>query len=221
MATGTVTVRGSALVSAQPDEAELVIEIMAVEKSHEKALANVSRRSETLQKTFTELDIPESARTTSGISLGEEVDWKDGRRHHKGYRATNRVAVRLDDVDLVARLMNQAITQSDATVQGPNWQIAVTNPARVDAFRKAAEDARRRAEAYASALGARLGDVLNVIEPGLVVRTQQEHSLVMPAPVKAGAAPSRLRGGGPPDIQIEPGAQDLGASVEVTFALEQ
>lgn len=223
MATGTVTVRGDALVPGEPDEAHVFLEIKAVEKSPQKAMADASARSDRLRDIFEELGIPAVARATSGISIGEEVEWSSGKRKHLGYHAVNRVSVRLDDVEKVARLMAEATEKCEATVRGPYWQIALANPARVEAFRTAAEDARRKAAAYASALGTSLGDVLSVIEPGLAVRTHQRHEFVpppVPAPVQAAAAPGRAAPPAP-DIQVDAGALDIPASVEVTFALEQ
>lgn len=220
MATGTVTVRGQALVPAEPDEAHVFLEIKAVERSSQKAMADVSERSDRLQEIFEELDIPPLARATSGVSVGEETEWSSGKRKHLGYHAVNRVSVTLDDAQLVARLIGEATERCDAAVRGPRWEIALANPARVEAFRAAAEDARRKAEAYATALGARLGDVLSVIEPGLAVRTQQRHEIV-PAPAAA-PAPQAMSAPAPaPDIQVDAGALDIPASVEVTFALEQ
>lgn len=218
MATGTVTVRGQALVPGEPDEAHVFLQIKAVEKSTQKAMADVSERTDRLQAIFEELDIPPLARATSGISVGDETEWSSGKRKHLGYHAVNQVSVRLDDAATVARLIAEATERCEATVRGPSWEIALANPARVEAFRAAAEDARRKADAYASALGVRLGDVISVIEPGLVVRTHQRHE-VMPAPApmaSPAAAPAPA-----PEVQVDAGALDIPASVEVTFALEQ
>lgn len=219
MASGTVTVRGDALVPGEPDEAHVLLEIKAVEKSPQRAMADASRRSDALQEIFEEVGVPAKARATSGISIGEETEWSSGKRKHLGYHAVNRVSVRLDDTEKVARLIAEATERCEATVWGPQWQIAAANPARAEAFGAAAADARRKAEAYASALGVRLGDVLSVVEPGLVARTQQRHE-IMPA-LPPAAAPGARAAAAPPDIQIDAGALDIPASVEVTFALEQ
>lgn len=218
MATGTVTVRGEALVPGEPDEAHVFLEIKAVERSPQKAMADASARSDRLQEIFEELDIPALARATSGISVGEETEWSSGKRKHLGYHAVNKVSVRLDDAAKVASLIAEATDRCEAAVRGPSWEVARANPARVEAFRAAAEDARRKADAYAAALGVRLGDVLTVIEPGLAVRTHQRHEIAPPpAPAAAPGAVSAR----PPDIQIDTGALDIPAAVEVTFALEQ
>ncbi|MDQ3916759.1 MAG: SIMPL domain-containing protein [Actinomycetota bacterium] len=218
MASGTVTVRGEAVVPGEPDEAQVFIEIKAVEKTPQKAMADASERSARLQAIFADLDIPGSARSTSGITLTEETEWesKSGRRKHVGFRASNRITVRLDDVETVARLVGEATEKCEAIVRGPSWQIALANPARAEAFRTAAEDARRKAEAYATALDVTLGDVLTVIEPGLAVRTHQRHEVMLPPAAAPGSMPAPA-----PEIQVEAGALDIPAAVEVTFALEQ
>lgn len=219
MATGTVTVRGEALVPGEPDEAHVFIEIKAVGKAPQKAMADASERSDELRAIFEELDVPPVARATSGISVGEEFEWSSGKRKHLGYHAVNRVSVTLDDAATVAALIAEATERCEATVRGPSWGIALSNPARVEAFRAAAEDAHRKAEAYASALGAKLGDVLSVIEPGLAVRTHQRHEIV-PPPAPAAAAPAAASSA-PREIPVDTGALDIPAAVEVTFALEQ
>ena len=55
MANGTVTVRGEAVVPGEPDEAHVYLEIKAVEKSPQKAMANASDRSAALQVIFEDL----------------------------------------------------------------------------------------------------------------------------------------------------------------------
>lgn len=50
---------------------------------------------------------------------------------------------------------------------GRFWQLDPDNPVYTEARRLAAEDARRRADAYASALGLGIGAVEWLAEPGL------------------------------------------------------
>jgi uncharacterized protein YggE len=127
----------------------------------------------------------------------------------RGYRATNHVVVRLDAAEMAGRLMNEAVTRAQARVNGPRWRFKLENPARAEACRQAAADARRKAEAYAAALGMRLGPVLRVAESGA------------DSGGEAAALPPMIREGpGPSDMQIEAGRLDVAATVEVTFALE-
>lgn len=210
----TVTVRGQAVVPGEPDEVRLAIELTALFPTPEEALADVAKRSEILESIFDDLDISRTARTTSGVSVREEREYEGGNYLHRGYTASNRVSIRLADSQLVGRLMKEATNQAQARLQGPWWQIALDNPARVEAYREAAADARRKAEAYAEALGARLGTVLTVIEPGL--RREPEHDRVY-----AMAASADMSLEAEPEIEVHAGSLDIPAAVEVTFRLEQ
>jgi uncharacterized protein YggE len=104
----TVTVRGQAMVSGEPDEVRLAIELTSLFPIPEQALADVARRSEILEHIFENLDIPRAARTTSGLSVREERDYEKCLHVHRGYAASNRVSIRLDDPQLIGRLMKEA-----------------------------------------------------------------------------------------------------------------
>ena len=213
--TATVRVRGEAVVPAQPDEVQLAVNVTALEDSLERAMGEVARRSEELEAILDELEVPRSRRVTSGISVGVEREYERDRWRHKGYRASNRVVLRLEDATGLGRLINEATSRAEARIDGPWWRIALDNPARAEACRRAAAQARRKAEAYAGALGARLGEILRVSEPGLGGRLSSgEFPVAAPAvaPVPAAQAP---------EVTVEPGAVDITAAVDVTFRLEQ
>src|SRR5690606_31828422 len=124
-----------------------------------------------LEALLTELGIEPHQWTTTGATVSEKTEWnrQTGEQVHRGYVATNRIAVRLQQPDVIGRLMNEATRRTQAHVAGPWWRVAPSNPAYDAAYRVAAQDARRRAEAYASALGARVGNVLAIKEPGIGV----------------------------------------------------
>lgn len=213
---GTVTVRGEATVPAKPDEVLVAIEVNVLEGTAEAALSEAALRSERLEAALTSLSIPEDRRATAGVTVKEEREYERNRFVSKGYRATNRILIRLDDAAPLGRLIREATEQAQARVDGPWWRVKLENPARVEACRQAATEARRKAEAYAGALGAKLGAVIAVTEPGLARprptgEMGQMRALAATAVV---AAP-------PPEVEVHPGELDVSAAVEVTFALDQ
>ena len=210
---GTVTVQGKAIVAAQPDEVELLLEISHLARSHQDALSEVARRSQALEAIFERLGIQRAEWTTSGVAVAEQNDWENGRQVFRGYRASNRITVRLDDSERIGRLMNEATTEAQAQVHGPTWRVAHSNPARAEACREAALDARRKAEAYVDALGAKLGDILKVSEPGLRYEPPQPAARMMAMKAEAMAAA--------PDLTVQAGELDVSAAIEVTFAIVQ
>jgi uncharacterized protein YggE len=206
----TVTVQGRAVVSGKPDEARLALEITSLDSTPQEALADVAARSEELDKVLDELDIAGEDRTTSGVSVREERQYVKGEYIHRGYTASNQMSVKLDDARIVGRLMREATSRSQVRISGPWWQVALDNPARVEGYRQAAADARRRGQAYVEALGARLGAVASIAEPGLRRFEPQDDHVD-----ESRVAPSA------PAVEVHAGDLDITAMVEVVFRIEQ
>jgi uncharacterized protein len=204
----TVTVRGRAVVPAEPDEATVVLELSSRRQTADAAYGEVAERNAQLRAIFDELGIPAASRSTEGIWVGPHIEYVEGQEEHRGYRALNRVAVRLADADVVARLVQEGVTRADARVQGPAWRIRPDNPAYVEARRLAAENARERAATYAAALGVRLGALERVAETDVA----QDG----PPAVRSFAALDAT-----PQIDVEAGERLVRAAVDVSFVLEQ
>jgi uncharacterized protein YggE len=213
MAAAKVKVRGEGVVSATPDEVAIALEVSVLEKSPEAALAEAGTRSQALDALFEELGIPKASRTTSGVSVAEERAWEKDREVFRGYRAVNRVVVRVPDPSSLGRLMTDAASRSQARIEGPWWKVAPDNPARAEACRQAAADARRKADAYASALGVRLGSVLLVTEPRVGVGPQGKVEFAQMAAARGVQAAA--------DVPVQTGDLDVSAAIEVTFLIEQ
>jgi uncharacterized protein YggE len=210
----TVAVRGEAVVKAQPDEVELLIEVSYLARTPQEALAEVARRSEALTALFDELSIPRERWTTSGVAVEETSEWDQQaqRQVQRGYTASNRVSVRLADASIVGGLLNAATARAQARIHGPWWRVALDNPARAEACRQAALAARRKAEAYATALGARLGNIVEVREPGVEPPRPEPRREMRAMAMKADA---------PAEVTVQAGELEVGAAVIVTFAVEQ
>jgi uncharacterized protein YggE len=210
--TEVVTVQGQAVVSAEPDEAHLEIGINTVARSPQAALTLAAGRSEQLEVLFRELKIPRKARSTSGVLVQERREYVKGKYVNRGYEASNNVTLRLKDPSLIGRLMHEATKRAHASVRGPWWRIARDNPARLEACRQAAADARRRAEAYVEALGGRLGAISQVTEPDVSVRRRSQVGMDMD--VMADMARE-------PQLTVQAGDLDVWATVEVSFQIKQ
>ena len=210
----TVTARGTAVARTAPDEASLELSVEALRPSPGEALADVATRAETLVALCDELGIAPERRVTTGATVGEQVEHdREGRRQHRGYLAVSRLLVRVEEATVAGRLLAESVERADARVAGPWWTVAPDNPARLQACRDAALDARRKAEAYAAALGARLGAIVAVREPG----TRGD----WPPEPRGIAARAMLAEPSAPQPAVEAGELAVSASVEVEWALEQ
>jgi uncharacterized protein len=207
----TVTVRGTASVLVEPDEATLALTLSDVRATADAAFRAVAERVETLERVCDELGVGRRERTTAGLSVQPEVEWVDGRNEPRGFRATSRTTVRVRDAGLLARVLEQAVARAGVQVDGPWWSVDLDNPARLEACRRAAATARSRAEAYADSLGARLGALASVAEPGTVFRHAVHGAQAGLDFASADAAA----------VQVSPGEQAVTAAVELTYELEQ
>lgn len=208
----TVTVRGEAVLRAQPDEAMLWITLTALENDAGEALEDVSRRNDALVALLDELGVAKPDRTTTGVSVHEEFDYPRNGRRSLGHRATARVSARLTDPEPIGRLISRATTELQARIDGPRWQIAADNPVHLQAARHAAADGQRKAQAFAQGVGANLGRIIRLVEPSSEVGD----------PLTRGGGIMAAAAAAPADepMPIEPGEQQVSAAINVTFALE-
>ncbi|HEY3209758.1 MAG TPA: SIMPL domain-containing protein [Actinomycetota bacterium] len=211
---GVVTIRGEARTRARADEVHVILEVSVLEQAVEAALQEAADRSHALDGIFIELGIPEEQRTTSGLLVAEEHDYERGRAVHLGYRARNQIAVRLTDPAIAGPLMRLATERAQVRIQGPWWSIRPDNPALLEACRQAAEQARRKADAYAAALSLRVGSVVSATEPGAGhdgFQPMSGHRYVEFA--AAGAEEG-------PDLELQAGDVEVFGAIDVTFRLE-
>ncbi len=211
----TLAVRGVGVVPGAPDEGVVTIELTATRATESEAYDEVAERNRALVDVYKRLDLSEARRT--GVTVRERTEYDDeGRPRHLGYSAVAVAEVRVTDPETASRLLREAVDVG-GRVQGPRWRIAPHNPARLEACSRAAQDARRRAEAYAGALDLRLGALLEAGEPG--VSTSAGQRAVNLQPMLRSAVVGGLTGE-TAMIDVEPGQFDVVAQLDVTFALE-
>ncbi len=165
----------------------------------------MSTRASALAALLDELGVAKADRSTSGITVAEEFDHTEQGRRSLGHRASSGISVRLTDPDLIGRLVAQATEDLGARIAGPRWLISLDNPVRLEAAREAAADARRKAEAYAQGVGATVGQLIRLSEPG--ERGAEMHF--------GRAARASIE-----SVPVEPGEHDVAASIEATFTLD-
>lgn len=208
----TATTVGSAVVAARPDRAVLRLELVALKPTPSEALAEVAARGEVLSRTLAEDGVAEADRTTGGVALRELREW-DRRREEetfRGHQARTVTVVQIRDLATLGRVVRDVVDQAAARVEGPSWIVDADNPARIEAYRLAALDARRRAEAYAAALGMTLGAVVELSDAPL----RHEPS---PQPRMIGMALAPAAESAP--LPVETGDVVVDATVRASFAL--
>ena len=104
-----------------------------------------------------------------------------------GYRASNRVTIRVRDVAKVANVIDVLVGAGANDIGGINFTVSQPSKHLDEAREKAVADARRKAEIFAKAAGVTLGEPLSISEEGAPAPT---------IPRQDGSAHGRRRGGG-------------------------
>lgn len=212
-----VTASGSAEAKNAADMATLRIGVTSLAKTAKEAQATTSALANRLIQAALAVVPDRKAYQTSDLSLnpeysnppfapggfGGETTPPQGPKL-VGYRATNVLIVRVDDVSKVGALVD-AVTQAGATnVDSIAFGLKDDKAARRQALIDAVKEARAKAEAMAEGLGLRLGDVYSVEESGAIVRPFEMANV------------ARFKGA---DTPVMPGEVTVGANVTVRFRL--
>jgi len=124
-----------------------------------------------------------------------------------GYQATNNVRVTVDDVTVVGRLIDAAVTGGANRITSLRFEARDAETARIEALRRAVQNAHSQAEAMASALGVVLG-------PPLEVHGGAQAPMPPPMPYMEMARMDAMV-----DTPIEAADQTVSANVTIRYAL--
>jgi hypothetical protein len=193
----SVTTSGHGVVTLVPDRATVTAGVHTGAATAADALDRNSKEMNAVvaalkQGGGTELQ-------TQQVSLAPQTD-ENGQV--RSYAADDSVSATAAIADAGA-LIDAAVTAGANTVDGPALSVSGRDAAYRQALAKAVQDARTKADALARAGGFAVGPVSSVAEQSAT-----------PQPVFQAAASAKAL-----STPVEPGTQDIGADVTVTFAI--
>jgi uncharacterized protein len=199
----TVTVTGEATVGVAPDTAIIRIGVSSQEKTAREAGEANARQMTSVLAAIKTSGIAERDIQTSRLSLQPQYDPnKGGTPRLTGFQANNQVTVRIRDIDSLPTVLDRAIGAGANEMSGIEFVVSEQSKLLDQARDDAIVDARRKAELYAKAAGAKLGHVVSISEEG--------PAPPQPRPMQA------MRAGAVP---VAPGEQTLRAIVSVSYEL--
>ena len=197
----TLTVRGQGVALGRPDEVRVVLVVSAYGDDPGAAYDEAAQRAKELEQVLDELEVPQRGRLAAAVFVRDAEEYGGPSRRGR-YVASSRTTVRLSDPALAEGLLRAAVERGGG-FEGPSWILGPDHPARLEACARAAGDARRRAEAYATALGGSLGALVSAAEPGA-------------------STPARAASFGPvfeSSMPVDAGDVDVTAALDVTYEL--
>lgn len=186
-----LTVTGEATVSAAPDLAQIDAGVSSDAKSAREASdANNAAMGKVLLA-LKGAGIAENDFQTSRLSLQPQyAPNRAGPSPVVGYRASNRVTVRVREPNKLAGVIDTLVTAGANDIGGISFSVSNASKLLDGAREQAVADARRKAETYAKAAGVTLGAPVNISEesnPGPVAfRRNVAGMAASPTPVAQG-----------------------------------
>ncbi|MDE2330734.1 MAG: SIMPL domain-containing protein, partial [Bradyrhizobium sp.] len=199
-----ISVTGEATISVPPDLAEVEAGVTSDARTAHDASEASNATMGKLLLALKAAGIDAKDIQTSRLSLQpQSAPNRTGSPAITGYRASNRVTVRLHDVTKAASTIDMLVGAGANVIDGINFMVSQASKLLDDARTQAVADARRKAEIYAKAAGVTLGAPLSISEGGAAVP-------MFRAKVAAAMAPT----------PVAQGEETLSVTVNVTWAIK-
>jgi uncharacterized protein YggE len=196
MPPAVISTTGEATVSVAPDLAQIDGGVTSEAKTAREASdANNAAMGKVLLA-LKSAGIEEKDFQTSRLSLQpQSAPNRPGPSTIVGYRASNRVTVRLREVAKLANVIDTMVGAGANDIGGINFMVSQASKLLDEAREQAVADARRKAEIYAKAAGVTLGAPLSISEegaPGPMPYRKMVAGMAASAPVAQGEETLRI-----------------------------
>jgi len=198
--TDTVTVNGTGTVTAVPDQAAFSFTVQTKASTAALALTRNGNDTKAVIAAVEAAGVAQADIQTEQVSL-DPVQSNDG-TSIVGYTASDTIDVTKLAIAKAGAVVDAAVGAGATDVSGPSLTLSSQDALYNQALKNAVAQAKTKAQALADAAGLNLGGVVTMVEGGGAT----------PLPFAVGAASS-------PNTPIQPGTQDVQATVTVTFAL--
>jgi uncharacterized protein YggE len=202
----SITVVGNGVATAVPDRADVSFGVQTQRRSARTAASVNATKMQRVIDALRAAGVAAADIQTQQIWISPVYDSTG----LTGYIASNTVTVKVRDVSRAGAVIDAAVAAGASNVYGPNLVRSDRQSVARNALRAAIADARAKAQVIAAASGSSLGRVVSVVEQGAVP----------PTGGGAGGPAGGTGGGGAPAVPtpVQPGEQEINATVSVTFS---
>ena len=204
--TRSITVTGEGEASGAPDQAAVSAGVQILAATVIEATRENESIVDKIMEALDEQGVPPEKIQTSNYSIWAEQNYQEpGQNRINGYRVSNVVNVKIDDIDKIGDVLAAVIDAGANSIHGIEFGVKDTKALEQQAREAAMADARARAESLARLAGVQLGEVLSI---------SSSYGGGPPRPMSRSydmaevAAPS-----------ISPGQQSLSVQIHATFAI--
>lgn len=208
----TLSLTGTGIVSAKPDMATITSGVTTQAATAGEALAANSKAMADLLAALAAAGIADKDVQTSNFSVNPNYVYSDQRDASgytlppkiDGYVVSNTVTVTIRDLTQLGAVLDKQVTVGANTINGISFGVDDPSALLDEARKHAFEDARHKAELYATAAGEELGPLVSISE---IQGNIQPQPYLMKAMAQADSAP----------VPVATGSLDFQIDVNVTW----
>ncbi|MER7166869.1 SIMPL domain-containing protein [Micromonospora sp. NPDC000207] len=202
-----VSVRGEAYREVEPEVARFRVTAMARDKDREATLTRLAERAAAIRVLLESYGPVVERRETGDLQVRPETK-RSGERV-VAYHGSVTTTVTVTDFTALGEVMLRLADQDQVEVAGPWWALRPDSPAHREARRAAIADAVARAREYAEALGAQVTALIELADTGMGTQPM----------MRMAYATGGMAQEGRPELDLDPQAQSVQASVEARFTI--
>lgn len=212
----TISVSGTGRINVDPDTADVALGVETTNTSLEAAQTQVTENLTAVTTVLTDAGVAAEDIVTSSYNIYPVPEYdRDGNYEGvSGYQVSATLTVTIRDITTVGTILDDAVAGGATGVFGVSFYVAdPAGPAR-EARSLAVEDARAKADEYATASGVLITGVYSIVEASAPEPAAREQDFDIAA--ADAAAPSEAQ-----PVPISPGQSEIRVDVEIVFVIEQ
>ena len=191
----TISVSGEGIVETSPDRATISVGVISRDKDASKVQSDSARTATEIINSVVALGIERKNIRTGNYSFHQLDRYDDkGKRIFDGYEVNNTVTITVDNLNLVGKVIDTALTHGANRVDSLHFGLKNKQNLQAEAIQLAVRDARAKAEIVARELGKNIIGVKNVSVHSDSI-TAPRHSKMMMATANSEDFSTPIEGG--------------------------
>lgn len=205
-----ISVRGTGIISAKPDMANLQVGVSIQNPSLEAAQSEAATKMDAVTKQVKAAGVEDKDINTTQYNVEPVMDYRPNQSPTvTGFRVTNIVNVKLRDLTKAGKLIDDIVKSGANTIYGLSFGFSDPTALMKQARQAAMKDAQDKAGQLATFSGTTLGAPLTIEEGGNNV----------PPPVMD-AMPTANSRAAAPETPINPGQQEVRVELSVVYGIK-
>jgi uncharacterized protein len=209
---GTIRVSGTGSVNTAPDTATVIVGVTIIDSDLKTAYTNANDQVASIIDAVKEAGVAVEDIRTFGLNIYQDSSYPpsmpvDGQSEtpELRYNVSNQVSVKVRDISKIADVINAAVDAGANNLFGLEFSVDDIKAQQTEARKLALEDARAKAAELAAAAGVELGDIVSISEFSSAVPFNGNVRMDM----------------GGANTVIQPGQQEIQATLDVTFEIKR